>query len=147
MNKEACLCFQPESDELTRPQRAPRSHLSLQYRGTQRSGDFSSPVETKGRKKSDKKSMVDNLVPGETRSTASLMCCIANRDRGWNLKCGTCISTSIKSGSLVSFTPIHTWTRTSNTLLGRNLFFMLIYDVLCFALPDPSCVSSNLRHL
>lgn len=82
MNKEARLCFLSESDELTRPQRALRSHLSLQYRGTQRSADFSSPLETKGRKKSDKKSMVDNLVPGETRSTAGLMCCIANGDCG-----------------------------------------------------------------
>lgn len=57
-----------------------QSHLSLRYRGMQRSTDSSLPVETKGRKKADKKSMVDNLVPREPRSRASLMCCIANKD-------------------------------------------------------------------
>ncbi len=71
--------IQTEYTKLTHPQWAYSPSL-LRYIVMQRSTDSSLAVETKGRKKADKKSMVDNLVPREPRSRASLMCCIANKD-------------------------------------------------------------------
>ncbi len=112
--------IQIEYTKLTHPQRAYSPSL-LRYRVMQCSTDSSLPVETKGRKKADKKSMVDNLVPREPRSRASLMCCIANKD--WLKLRNKGLSTLTLQLNLF-FLLFHLLALTLRQLLSRDWFFI-----------------------
>lgn len=122
---------------------AVQSHLSLRYGGMQRSTDSSLPVETKGSKRQTKSQWLiiqsrESLVP-ERVWCAALQTKTGRNSEMQAMQQSQYINTSIKSIlSTFSFTCAHTST---TTLPGLNLYLSrylpLIYNVLCFASPEP----------